>query len=27
VLYGRMTPEEALSRAADLADAEIRTGR
>ncbi len=27
VLYGRMTPEEALSRAANLADAEIRTGR
>ena len=27
VLYGRMTPEDALSRAADLADAEIRTGR
>lgn len=27
VLYGRMTPEEALARAADLADAEIRTGR
>ncbi len=27
VLYGRMTPEEALSRAAELADAEIRTGR
>ncbi len=27
VLYGRMTPEEALSRAADLANAEIRTGR
>jgi len=27
VLYGRMTPQEALSRAADLADAEIRTGR
>lgn len=27
VLYGRMSPEEALSRAADLADAEIRTGR
>ena len=27
VLYGRMTPEEALSRAAGLADAEIRTGR
>lgn len=27
VLYGRMTPDEALSRAADLADAEIRTGR
>lgn len=27
VLYGRMMPEEALSRAADLANAEIRTGR
>ncbi len=27
VLYGRMTPDEALSRAAELADAEIRTGR
>lgn len=27
VLYGRMTPEEALSRAADLADAEIKTSR
>ncbi|MEA3265765.1 MAG: ABC transporter substrate-binding protein [Candidatus Fermentibacteria bacterium] len=27
VLYGRMTPEDALSRAAELADAEIRTGR
>lgn len=27
VLYGRMTPEEALERAAELADAEIRTGR
>jgi multiple sugar transport system substrate-binding protein len=27
VLYGRMTPEEALARAAELADAEMRTGR
>jgi multiple sugar transport system substrate-binding protein len=27
VLYGRMTPEEALARAAALADAEMRTGR
>ncbi len=27
VLYGRMTPEEALERAANLADAEIRTDR
>jgi ABC-type glycerol-3-phosphate transport system substrate-binding protein len=27
VLYGRMTPEAALARAADLADAEIVTGR